>query len=132
MALPKAKKEELSGRAVELYVKGYNYSEIGREIEVDRRTAKKWVNDEFARRSEHRDYDKEKAIATYEAVIAEGWARLGKLDNRSLNVSGLLNSIKSAQDSINKITGAEAPQKFQFQEEEEYEIVWGDESLAEE
>ena len=131
MALPKAKKEELSARAVELHVKGYNFSEIGRQIEVDRRTAKKWVDDELARRSEHRTHDKEKAIATYEAVIAEAWARLEKLDNRSLNVSGLLNSIRSAQDSINKITGAEAPQKYQ-KVEDEYEVVWDDaDSFAE-
>lgn len=106
-----AEREEKSARAVDLSAKGWTNTDIAAEIGVTRKTVAAWIANELSRRAEHRENDKERAIAVYEAIIAEGWRRLENMDNRSLNVSGVLNSIRGAQDSINKITGAEAPIK---------------------
>lgn len=111
--------------AVSLAAKGRNYTQIATAMEIDWRTAKKLVQDEYASRSEHRNNDKEAAIATYTELIREGWDRLETLDARSLNVSGILNSIRQSQERIDKLTGAEAPIKLQ-DVDEEYDVVWDD------
>lgn len=125
--LTAAERQEKADRAVELSAKGWSNSEIGADLGVHRHTVKKLIDDELAKRAEHREHEKEAAIAVYQAIIAEGWRRLADLkDSRSHNASGFLNSIKAAQDSINKITGAEAPFKYHVEVDEEYEVVWDD------
>lgn len=125
--LTAVEREEKSVLAVELSAKGWNYSEIGahEEIGLDRRTVKKLIGDELANRAEHREHEKEKAIAVYEAIIRHGWRRLARTKDASLNVSGVLNSIKGAQDSINKITGAESPIKIQ-DVDGDWDVIWAD------
>lgn len=129
--LTAVERQEKADKAVELSAKGWTNPEIAEEIGVHRHTVRKLIADELAGRAEHREQDKERAIATYVALIREGWRRLETMDDRSLNVSGILNSIKSAQDSINKITGVEAPKKIQHLDQDEWEVVWDDLDPAE-
>jgi orotate phosphoribosyltransferase-like protein len=123
--MSKAERAEKAQRAVSLRARGDTLDEVGEALGITRQTARKLIDDELAGRSEHRAEDKERSIATYEEVIREGWRRLDKLDDRSLNVSGVLNSIRQAQERIDKITGAEAPAKVQHIDEE-YEVVFED------
>ena len=131
--MAKAEREEKMAQAVSLSVKGKSYTDIAEALEVSWVTAKKLVDDALAIRSEHRGVEKEreKAIATYTAIIEEGWTRLETMDNRSLNVSGVLNSIRSAQESIDNLTGAKAPAKIQHLGED-YEIVFDDDEIPRE
>jgi orotate phosphoribosyltransferase-like protein len=120
-------------REEKISVKGKSYTDIAEDLDVSRPTATKLVEDALAVGAEHRSVEKEreKAIATYRAVIDEGWSRLGKLkDARSYNVSGLLNSIKAAQESIDNLSGAKAPAKIQHVNDT-YEIVFEDDDLIE-
>lgn len=123
--LTKAEREEKADRAVVLSARGWSYREIADEMGHSKDTIGKWIKDEYSRRSEHRENDKEEAIAVYKEVIRAAWKRFKNTGNTSLNSSGFLNTIKSAQDSINKITGAEAPIKVQ-DVDEDYEVVWTD------
>ncbi len=116
-------RQQKTARCVELSVKGWNDSEIAREVGINRKTVKKLVEDEYAFRAEHSGPDKEASIALYRALIKEGWERLEKLDDNSTNVSGVLNSIRACRERIDKITGAEAPIKHQ-DVEEEFVVEW--------
>jgi hypothetical protein len=107
--VPKAERAEKTAKAVEFSARGWTLRAIGSHLGHSKDTVARWINDELALRSEHRTQDKERAIATYEEIIRHGWERLATTKDTSLNVSGLLNSIKSAQERIDKITGAEAP-----------------------
>jgi predicted transcriptional regulator len=127
--LTKAEKEEKSARAVSLSARGWTYREIAEDLGHDKNTIGAWIKDEYARRAEHRDQDKEEAIAVYREVIRAAWERFAVTNNASLNSSGFLNTIKAAQDSINKITGAEAPIKFKDMDDE-VEVVWDDADQA--
>ncbi len=118
-------RQQKTSRCVELSVKGWNDSEIAREVGINRKTVKKLIEDEYAVRAEHRGPDKEAAIALYTKLIREGWERLEKLDDNSTNVSGVLNSIRAARERIDKIMGTEAPIKHQ-DVDEEVEVVFDD------
>jgi orotate phosphoribosyltransferase-like protein len=120
-----AEREEKTVRAVELSSKGWTNTDIAEEIGVTRKTVANWIENELSRRAEHRENDKERSIAVYTELVAEGWRRLEKLDDRSLNVSGVLNAIRAAQERIDKITGAEAPLKHQ-KVDQEIVIEWED------
>lgn len=127
-----ADREERTERAVEMRSKCKSISYIAREIGVTDDTAKKWIENEYARRSEHRGASqaREKAISVYEAIIAEGWERMERIKDTSLNVAGVLNAIRAAQERIDKLTGSEAPVKYQ-NVDEDFEIVFDDDdSLA--
>lgn len=117
--LTAAQRQEKADIAVGLSAKGWSNQKIAEELDVNRNTAGKLIKDELANRAEHRDNSKEKAIAVYEAVIAAAWQRFKNTGNMSLNSSGFLNTIKAAQDSINKVTGAEAPRQLRFQHRHE-------------
>jgi len=127
--ISKARKDELAAQIVELVARGWNFAKIGKHLHIDRRTASKFYKDELADRAEHRDHEREKSIAQYEAVIKEAWARLEGLNSNSLNVSGLLNAIRQAQQAIDDLTGVKAPTKVQHTPGEEVEVYWDDEGL---
>lgn len=118
-------RREKALEAVRLSARGLGDSAIGRELDINRATAKKLREDEYASRAEHRAPDKERSVARYEEIIRAAWERFDETDNRSLNASGYLNTIKAAQERIDKITGAEAPIKFHDMDEE-YEVVFSD------
>lgn len=130
--MAKAEHEEKMMQALSLSVKGKSYTDIAEDLGVSRPTATKLVEDALAVGAEHRSVEKEreKAIATYRAIIDEGWQRLETIEDRSLNVSGVLNSIRSAQESIDSLTGAKAPKKIQHVDDT-YEIVFDDDDLIE-
>jgi hypothetical protein len=123
-----AVRDEKTQEAVELRAKQWSWNRIGQEIGVAHHTAKKWVEDEHARRAEHRGVDKEAHLAVYDAVQKAAWEAFHDTHAGSLNRSGYLNTIKAAEDSKAKITGAEAPLKFQHIDEE-YDVVFGEEPL---
>jgi hypothetical protein len=120
---------ELTAQAVELRAKNLSFNAIARELGITHPTAKKWIEDEYARRSEHRELDREKHLAVYEAIQSAAWAAFQDTNSASLNRSGYLNTIKAAEDSKVKITGAEAPHKYQDVTEESYEIVFDDDEI---
>lgn len=122
-------KTELTERAVELRARQWSFQSIANELGMSRLTAAKWVHEEHARRSEHRADTTEQHLAVYDEVQKAAWDRLKELDSRSLNVAGLLNTIKAAEDSKTRITGAESPRKYQHIEET-FEIVFSDDADA--
>ena len=109
--MTKAEREEKAQEAVELSARGFSYRAVASRIGVNWKTAKKLIEDELAVRAEGRDQDKERHLAVYDAIQRAAWERFRETDNRSLNSSGYLNTIKAAEDSKVKITGAEAPSK---------------------
>ncbi|PLS84877.1 MAG: hypothetical protein CYG60_15575 [Actinobacteria bacterium] len=123
--MSKAERVEKAQEAVAMSARGVTLTAIGEVLGVSRQTASKLVQDELANRAEHRAADKERAVARYEEIIRAAWERFENTDNRSLNASGYLNTIRSAQERIDKITGAEAPIKHQ-DVDEEVEVVWDD------
>lgn len=116
--------------AVELRAKQWSFNAIAQEIGVTHPTAKKWVEDEHARRAEHRGDDREKHLAVYDAIQAAAWEAFDNTSSASLNRSGYLNTIKAAEDSKARITGAEAPKKYQHVDDT-FEIVFDDDELIE-
>jgi orotate phosphoribosyltransferase-like protein len=124
-------REQLSAVAVDLRAQGLTYAPIAEELGINRETARKWLEDEYAKRGEHDSVSiaRERAIAGYELLIREGWKRLEKLDDGSHNVPGILNAICRAQARVDKLTGAEASVKYLIGPEvPEHDIVitWGD------
>ena len=125
-----ADRDEMTARAVELRARQWSFNRIALDLGVHHDTAKKWVENEHARRSEHRGVDKESHLAVYDAIQAAAWEAFENTSSSSLNRSGYLNTIKSAEDSKAKITGAEAPIKHQ-DVTDTFEIVFDDEELIE-
>lgn len=123
--LTKAKRAKLTSRAMRLSARGKSAVKIAEEIGLTEKSVRKLIDDELALRGEHRDHDKERAIARYEEVIRVSWERLLGLEANSTAATGLLNTIRASQERIDKITGAEAPLKVQ-DVEEEIVIVWED------
>lgn len=124
--MKKAEREEKMARAVDLSARGKSYREIGVILDVTKDTANKLVLDELARRGEHRIVDREASIARNLAVIRASWERLENTDERSLNSSGLLNTIIRAGERIDKLTGAEAPTKTENETDVSISVVYGD------
>jgi orotate phosphoribosyltransferase-like protein len=123
--LTAAERAEKMVRAVELSAKGKSNTEIAEEIGVTPKTVANLINNELARRAEHRDNGKEESIAVNRALIAEGWRRLETLGVAAPQASGLMNSIRASQERIDKVTGAEAPVKHQ-RVDEEIVVEWED------
>jgi hypothetical protein len=123
--LSAAQKEILRPRALQLRTQRRSYADIGEELKINRKTAKRLVEEELSIQAEHREHEREQAIAHYDEIIRTSWERLRALDSASTVGVGLLNTAKSAQERIDKLTGAEAPQKHQ-NVEPEYGVVWDD------
>jgi len=119
-------KDEKVCIAVELYAMQWSLRAIGRYLGITHRTAKKWIDNEHTQRSEHRGIDKEAHLAVYDAIQKSAWEAFKGTSKASMNRSQYLNTIKAAEDSKMKITGAEAPKKFQDVTEDTFEIVFDD------
>jgi hypothetical protein len=128
MSYSVAERDEKSRHAVELRAKQWSLDAIAEEIGVTRKTVTTWIENELSRRAEHRGEDRERHLAVYDAIQKEAWDAFIGTDPRSLNRSGYLNTIKAAEDSKMKITGAEAPRKYQ-NVGEDYEIVFDDDEI---
>lgn len=126
--LTAADKQEKVRQAVAMSARSMTYTDIAGQLGVSRNAVAKWVKNELAKRAEHRDQDRERAIATYQELKAERWRRLKRLptDSRANNVVGLLNGINADQERIDRLTGVEAPKRLEVSEAEEYEVVWSD------
>lgn len=111
MSLTGLQRAKTAEEAYLLAAKRSSYTEIAGKLGISRQLASTLVKEQRSRVAATRDGedDREHAIATYEAVINEGWRRMAKLDDRSLNVSGVMNSIVSSQKAIDDITGVKAP-----------------------
>lgn len=109
--MTRAEREWKADVALDLSARGFNYTRIAEHLDVSWTTAKKLVDDELAKRAEHRGVDKERHLAHYDAIQSAAWAAFRNTNEKSLNRSGYLNTIKAAEDSKAKITGAEAPIK---------------------
>src|SRR5215208_2411365 len=97
--LTKAEREWKADVALDLSARGYSYTRIGQYLDINRLTAKSLIEDELAKRSEHREADKERHLAHYDAIQAAAWAAFRNTNEKSLNRSGYLNTIKAAEDS---------------------------------
>lgn len=121
-----AERRELAEQAVNLDVRGASFIEIGKQLGISRGLASTLVYEELANRAEHRDQDKERAIAEYRQIIRTAWTKLHELGNRSPNaVVGLLNTAINAQERIDRLTGAEAPIKY-LEVDDTFEILFDD------
>lgn len=122
-------REALANVAIDLRARGKTWAYIAEEIGVTEKTAKKWVDGEYAKRSEHRSVSdaREVAISRYEMLFKEAVERLEALgkDSKSLNASGYINAARGLLERIDKLTGAEAPVKYQ-EVEDEIVIEWED------
>jgi hypothetical protein len=99
-----------------LFLAGHTNTSIAEQTKHGRPFVTKVIREETERRYDERDagYEDQQAIEHYREVIREAWDRLKTInDPRSLNVSGLLNTIIRAQERIDKITGIESPIKTQ-------------------
>lgn len=120
-----ADRAEITDKAVELRAKGLSFRAIGRELGPNHITIETWLENEYARRSEHRGIDKEKHLATFDTIQKEAWDGYASAPASSPHRIGYLNTIKAAEDSKVKITGAEAPKKYQ-NVDDTFEIVFDD------
>lgn len=106
-------RRRLADEAYELSIKRVTYTEIGTRLGISRQLASTLVREEKDRISSDKEKEDAKrlAISTYEAIIAYGWGLLegGQLKKSSLNQSGVMNSITSAQKAIDEIEGTKAP-----------------------
>jgi hypothetical protein len=114
---------ELCKEVYALAVQRLPHTEIGKQLGIDRRTVAKYYAEESERRQKGRRHDaeRERAISTYEVVIAKGFAVLEALGSgkkpkylsgaQANALVGATNSIISAQSRIDTITGIEAPRK---------------------
>lgn len=123
--MTKATRAEKVLEAVDLSSRGQSINKIAEALEVQWTTARKLVDDGLAQRAEQRDTTTERqaSIERNLRVIQAAWERFENTDNRSLNASGYLNTIIRAGERIDKLTGAEAPVKYQ-EMKEEYVIEW--------
>ena len=94
-----ADKADMTVKAVELYAKNYSFRAIGRELGITHPTAEKWIEDEYARRAEHREHDREKHLSVYDEIQSAAWEAFKSTGSGSLNRSGYLNTIKACEDS---------------------------------
>lgn len=106
-------RRRLADEAYYLSIKRATYTEIGKRLGITRQLASTLVREEKDRISSDKEKEDAKrlAISTYEAIIAYGWGLLegGQLKKSSLNQSGVMNSITSAQKAIDEIEGTKAP-----------------------
>lgn len=104
---------DLAHRAVQCRTKGMTYREIARELGTHKDAIKPLLDEEYARLRPIRERERAAAISQYHAIIRESWERLAAFGKNAAqqNVTGLLTSIRQAQERIDKLTGAEAPIK---------------------
>ncbi len=103
-------RREKAQEAYQLAIRRETFTEISSTLDISRNLVSTLVKEEQERQWADRDTseidaEKQRAIVTYEEVIRGAWERLGKLNDSSLNVSGLFNAIISAQSKIDEITG---------------------------
>jgi hypothetical protein len=97
---------KVAEEAYEMHILRVSNRQIAKRLEVGPHLVAKLLKEESERRNTDRaPYEKPKAIATYERVIQTAFQRLARIQDNSLNVSGLFNVIVSAQRSIDDITG---------------------------
>jgi hypothetical protein len=99
------KAEERRFKAAEaylLFIQRVSKTEISRRLKCGRQTVYTLIDEEIKFHAQDRNIDKEleKAISTYEAVIQAAWEKFKVVDPRSLNSSGYLNTIITAQKHI--------------------------------
>lgn len=112
--LTKAEAEDLADKAIALSARGKNDSEIARDLELDRRTVKRLVDNGLAMRSEHRVHDRERHISVYDRVQREAWRLYDNCpDDRAQNKASALNAVISAENAKVKLTGAESAVKHE-------------------
>jgi hypothetical protein len=125
-----ALRDEKTQEAVLLRARQWSWNKIAKQLGVDNHTAKKWVEDEYARRAEYRVVDKEAHLAVYNAIQKKAWEDYEdtKKTDKPMDAVriGYLNVIKGAEDSKVRITGAESPMKFEHKDVTEYTVVWDD------
>lgn len=106
-------RRRLADEAYELSIKRVTYTEIGVRLGITRQLASTLVREEKDRISSDKEKEdaRQKSISTYEKVIAYGWELLEseELKANSLNQSGVMNSITTAQKAIDEIEGSKAP-----------------------
>lgn len=118
-----AGRRKVAQQAYDLSIRRATYTQIAESLKITRQLASNLVSEEQARRTEETSDERDRAIATYDAIIRSGWQRLATTKDNSLNVSGLLNSIRAAQAEIDKITGVRAPEKLQVALERELDSL---------
>lgn len=124
--MTKAERELKMHEALTLSAKGKTVQFIADHLGVAWNTASALIDDAIANRGEHRssEKDRETAIVHYQAIIRAAWETFDIVYKRSPNAAvGFLNTSLSAQERIDKLTGAEAPVKYQ-DVSEEYDVVW--------
>ena len=119
----------MTTKAIELYAKNYSFRAIGRELGIAHPDCGEVIEDEYARRAEHREHDREKHLSVYDEIQSAAWEAFQRTDKSSLNRSGYLNTIKAAEDSKVKLTGAAAPIKYQ-NVDDTFEITLTTQSLS--
>jgi len=83
---------------------GLSEAAIRKDLERVRLLWTERANDDIA-------LHKAEAVATYRQVQQAAWERFEQASDKSLNKSAFLNTVKSAEDSIVKVLGLEAPLK---------------------
>lgn len=126
----------LAEEAYGMSIERLTYTQIGAKLDISRQLAAVLCREEADRRnSERKHTDREKSIATYEAVIASALVRLKGLAPNSLNVTGLHNTIVNAQSKIDAITGVLAPRRFEGDmtyRDERYDLSKASDSMLQE
>jgi hypothetical protein len=108
-----AQKAEQGREAWEYSTRGYGVHRIGKEMNLAVNTVQARIKDYEKVKRDLWDKEDIRAVATYEEVIRKAWERYDKVQDHSLNASGLLNTIITARKAIDDITGAKAPTRIE-------------------
>lgn len=101
--LSAAEREQKTAETYELSVKGWTNVEIAKELGINKNTVSSYLRTERQRRAGARGHSAEESIAVYEQIKRHAWQRLESVRDTSL--SGLLNTIVSAQGKLDVILG---------------------------
>lgn len=110
--LSKARKEELSEKALAMSCKGRSYTYISEELEVNWKTAKRLVAYALEKRDINHDEERERSLAHHREVIRWCWEQLedeklmAHAQNRPSYIARIQHSI-SEIDRLNGIRPAE-------------------------
>jgi hypothetical protein len=94
--------------AYELHIARVSNRQIAERMGIGRELVATLIKEQAANYSEHQSTERAKAIATYDSMISQARQRLVRIQDNSLNVSGLINAVISAQKAIDEITGVRA------------------------
>jgi hypothetical protein len=126
-----AQKSEQGRLAWEYSARGYGVHRIAKEMGIAVNTVQSRLDDyEQAKRQLWHKEDV-RAVTTYEEVIQRAWERYEKVQDNSLNASGLLNTIITARKAIDDITGAKAPEKSENRHEHNHRVDYSNLSTEE-